>query len=345
MFAGEYSAVIKEYADMNIYGTSQYLQEDVVLELRDSDKLSIFGANILYMIVMILFVTVGYFVQKRSFHYGILITEFLLIALPAIIYAKIKGTSIKEEFRLNRIGLVDVLLIIVAFLSSYFVAVFINLIAQILISTAGNLILPDIPFAENPREYLTLLLIIAGSAGICEEILFRGILLRAYERFGMWRGIIISALFFSVLHLNIQNMAAPFFLGIVLGFVVYKTNSIFAGILGHFINNAISVTFGYVVMNMPFYKNISNLQIQEGMTTPSLIGAAVLFGAIVPFTGAIMVLCLKALNDRHPEAAASGSDAVALGLLKDIKISWPLLISLIIFVGMMALEIMFIMRG
>jgi len=53
------------------------------------------------MIVMILFVTVGYIAQQRDFHYGILITEFLLIALPAIIYVKINGASVKKELRFN----------------------------------------------------------------------------------------------------------------------------------------------------------------------------------------------------------------------------------------------------
>ncbi len=321
------------------------MREDIGLELRNSGRLSFFSANLLFMIVMVLFVTVGYVAQKWSFHYGILITEFLLIAMPAILYAKVMGASLKGEMRFNRLGFIDALLVIISFIAAYFVAVFINLIAEILISMMGSLVLPDIPFAENPGEYLILLFIIAGSAGICEEILFRGFLLRSYERLGMWPDIIITSLFFSILHLNIQNMAAPFFLGIVLGFVVFKTNSIFAGMLGHFINNAISVTFGYIIMNIPFYKNFNIEQVQEGMTTQSLIGAAVVFGIILPFAAAIMTICLKTINDRHPEAAAYGSDIRIASIIRDIRLSWPLIISLLVFIGMMTLEIMIVVSG
>jgi len=315
------------------------------LELENSGKISFFGANFLYMTIMILFVTIGYVAQNWDFHYGILITEFLLIALPTVIYVKVKGASLKTELRFNRLSLVDVLLVVVTFIAAYFVAVFINLLGEILISMLGNLIVPDIPFATDPAEYLVLLFVIAGSAGICEELLFRGFILRAYEKLGMWPNIIVTALLFSILHLNIQNILAPFFLGIVLGFVVYKTNSIFAGIIGHFINNAISVTWGYVIMSLPFYKNIDIAQVQEGMTTQSLIGAAILFGIILPFAGTIMIICLKAISDRHPETAAKRPDTGVFGMLGSIKLSWPLLVSLLIFIGMMTLEIVLIVSG
>ncbi len=315
------------------------------MELQDSGRLSIFNGNLLYMIVMILFVTVGYIAQQRDFHYGILITEFLLIALPAIIYVKINGASVKKELRFNSLSLIDAILVIVAAVAAYFAAVFINLIAEILISLMGDLIIPDIPFAKSPREYLVLLFVIAGSAGICEEILFRGFILRSYEKLGMWPDIVFTALLFSVLHLNIQNMAAPFFLGIILGFVVYKTNSIYAGMLGHFINNAVSVTWGYVIMNLPFYESMDIEQLQGGMTTQSLIGASIIFGLILPIAGTILAICLKAIKDRHPEAASPRPDESFVSTMGNIRLSWPLLVSLLIFIGMMIMEILLITNG
>lgn len=315
------------------------------MEEENKNKLSIFSANLLYMVVMVMFVTVGYIAQSRDFKYGILITEFLLIAMPTLIYTKLMGASIKKELRFNSLSLIDILLVVVTFITAYFAAVFINLLGEILISMMGNLIVPDIPFAQNTAEYVVLLFVIAVSAGICEEILFRGFILRAYEKLGMWPAIIVTALLFSILHLNIQNILAPFFLGIILGFVVYKTNSIFAGILGHFINNAISVTWGYVIMKLPFYKNINIEQVQDGMTTQSLIGATILFGIILPFVGTIMFLCLKAISDRHPEAVVIRGNEGFVAMVGRIRVSWPLLVSLFIFIGMMVLEIVLIVSG
>jgi len=314
------------------------------MESKNSDRLSFKNANLLYMVVMVLFITAGNIVQSWDFKYGILITEFLLIALPAIIYAKLRGASVRHELRFNRLGFVDALLVIITFIAAYFVSVFINLLGEIALSMMGELIVQDIPFATNPKEYMALLFIIAGSAGICEEILFRGFIMRAYEKLGMWPNIIVTALLFSILHLNIQNIIAPFFLGIILGFVVYKTNSIFAGILGHFINNAISVTLGYVIMSLPFYKNVNIEQVQDSMTTQSLIGAVILFGMALPFAGAIMVICLKAINDRHPEVTYNSSGEDFTCIMRNIRISWPLVICLLIFIGMMIMEAIVIVR-
>lgn len=315
------------------------------MEIQNTDRVSFFSANLLYLGVMVLFVSVGYAAQKWDFNYGVLITEFLLVALPTIIYVKAMGASVKKELRFNTLDFTDIILVAVAFISAYFVAVFVNLLGEILISMAGELIVPDIPFATDPAEYLSLLFIIAGSAGICEEILFRGFILKAYEGFGMWTGITVTALLFSMLHLNVQNILAPFFLGLVLGFVVYKTNSIFAGILGHFINNAISVTWGYVIMNLPFYEAMNMDQLKEGMTTESLISAAILFAFVLPFAGGILALCLKAINDRHPEAVADRTEVSFLVKLRKIRFSWPLLLSLLIFMGMMTAEIYLIING
>ena len=315
------------------------------MESQNTGRLSFFNANLLYLGVMVLFVSVGYAAQKWDFNYGILITEFLLVALPTILYAKLKGASIKKELRFNRLGLTDTLLVAVAFVSAYFVAVFVNIIGQILISMIGDIIIPDIPFATDATEYIVLLFVMAGSAGICEEILFRGFLLRAYEGFGMRKGILVTAILFSILHLNIQNLLAPFFLGLVLGFVVYKTNSIFAGILGHFINNAISVTWGYVIMNLPFYENMDVGQLKEGMATEALLGAAVLFALILPFAGAVLIICLKAINDRHPELPGISSGTGLIPAVKSIRLSWPLLLSMLIFIAMMTAEVFLIVNG
>ncbi|MGE5633016.1 MAG: lysostaphin resistance A-like protein [Caulobacteraceae bacterium] len=315
------------------------------MESQSTGRISIFNANLLYMIAMVLFVIVGSFVQAWDFNYGILITEFLLIALPTIIFVKAKGASVRRELRFNRLGIVDVALVAITFISGYYVAVFINVLGQIVLSLMGELITPQIPFAENAGDYLVLLFVIAVSAGICEEILCRGFIMRGYQSLGMWPSIVVSAVLFAILHLNVQNTLAPLFLGLLLGFVVYKTNSIFAGMLGHFINNAISVTWGYIIMSLPFYNNISPEAMQEGLLTSSLISVAFLFGIISLFAGAIMIFCLKAIYDRHPVVEAKASDVSFIDTLKNIRTSWPLFVSILIFIGMVVVEVFLIVRG
>lgn len=316
------------------------------MEERAKGGITQFGANLLYLISMVLFISVGYVTQKWSFHYGILITEFLLIALPAVIYIKTSGESIKKVLRFNRLGFVDMLLVILIFITGYFVATFFHLLWQAFLSLFGQLMVPDIPVAENWNEYIVLLLIIAGSAGLCEELLFRGLLMTAYKRLGEWPRIFFTAVLFSILHLNIQNFVAPLFLGILLGFVVSKTNSILAGMLGHFLNNAISVTVGFVITSMPFYKPMGPEEIQTGLQTAPLLGAAIFVGIFALILGTVMILCMKVLADRHNMNVEELEERQSISsVLKDVKSAWPLYAGMVVFAGMLLLQVLYIIQG
>ncbi|HNU79455.1 MAG TPA: hypothetical protein PKG58_01775, partial [Bacillota bacterium] len=56
-------------------------------------------------------------------------------------------------------------------------------------------------------------------------------------------------------------------------------------------------------------------------------------------------ICLKAIKDRHPEAASPRPDESFVSTMGNIRLSWPLLIALLIFIGMMIMEILLITNG
>lgn len=78
-------------------------------------------------------------------------------------------------------------------------------------------------------------------APICEEILFRGIIQDSVVRKrGPWGGILIASAIFGIIHMIPQQVVAGFFLGIIIGFVYYKTRSLLSAIILHAINNALA---------------------------------------------------------------------------------------------------------
>ncbi len=309
-------------------------------------NITIFGANLVYMTCLILFLFAGYYVQSLDIRFGLLITEFVLIALPVIIYILIKKGSIKNILRLNKLSFVDAALVTTIFVSGYFVAVFISLIGNIIVSLFGELIPSPVPIATNPGEYFLYIFIIAVSAGICEEILMRGLMLSAYEKVGMWKSIIFTAVLFGIMHLNVQNLFGPTFLGIVLGFVVYKTNSLYAGILGHFLNNAISVTLGYIITLLSGILPQQDVNAEAAaVTTGNLAIAAILFGFIALITGTIMFFAMKALDDRSKGRADIPADISLSRTLKTLRISWPIYVSLFFFIAMAGLQLYIVYRG
>lgn len=83
--------------------------------------------------------------------------------------------------------------------------------------------------------------------GICEEFLFRGALLSSFRRrFSPSASIVIVAILFSLMHMMLANFAFYFVLGVVLGYLVIKTNSIFVGMLAHFCSNASAVFLEFI---------------------------------------------------------------------------------------------------
>lgn len=99
----------------------------------------------------------------------------------------------------------------------------------------------DIPNPETIPYLVIYILVIAVSAGICEEALFRGAIMPTVERHGVLPALLFSAALFSLTHLSYLNLISTFSLGIMIGLVVIKTGSLFAGVLYHSLNNFIAV--------------------------------------------------------------------------------------------------------
>ena len=78
-------------------------------------------------------------------------------------------------------------------------------------------------------------------APICEEVLFRGIIQNSLVRkHGPWSGILIASAIFGLIHGVPQQVVAGFCLGIIIGFVYYRTGSLLAAMVLHAINNALA---------------------------------------------------------------------------------------------------------
>jgi len=84
--------------------------------------------------------------------------------------------------------------------------------------------------------------VIGLMAPLVEELVFRGAILRALLRWksNPWVGIIISAILFSAVHMNPVQMPHAFLIGILLGWMYYRTDSIVPGVVYHWVNNTIA---------------------------------------------------------------------------------------------------------
>ena len=90
------------------------------------------------------------------------------------------------------------------------------------------------------------LLVIALAPAVCEEMLFRGMILHSLKaRYRAVSAIAITSVLFGFYHMSLVKFVPTGLLGLVLCYVVWRTGSIYPAMLMHFLNNAYSVMVSY----------------------------------------------------------------------------------------------------
>ncbi len=151
----------------------------------------------------------------------------------------------------------------------------------IVLSELNNAVISVIPMPEVAQDifhklvgkktsYLSSLFGAVVIAAFVEEVLFRGIILTGLLAHGTQnRAIIWSAILFGLVHLNPWQFSGAFIFGLVFAWWVIQTGSLWPAILGHGLNNFLSVTvlhFGvpgfpvseglHVVVHNPWWLNV-----------------------------------------------------------------------------------------
>ena len=116
--------------------------------------------------------------------------------------------------------------------------------ADMLLTLVQFLHLPKFSSGETYRELLKMpvvgFLMLCVAAPVLEELLLRGVLLQGLLRNfpnRPWIAIGQSALIFGVMHLNPPQSVATFGLGLLMGWLYYRTRSLWLCMGVHFLNN------------------------------------------------------------------------------------------------------------
>ena len=127
-------------------------------------------------------------------------------------------------------------------------------------------------------------LVVAIFAPIFEEWLCRGMVLRGLltKMKPVW-AIVISALFFAVIHANPWQALNAFLIGLLMGYVYYKTGSLILTMIIHFVNNGTSVILSNVE-SLKDYDYWIDILGKQHYTLVFIASCAVLVACIMVFS-------------------------------------------------------------
>ena len=112
-------------------------------------------------------------------------------------------------------------------------------------------------------------------APIAEEMVFRGAVLRKLlDMFSLrqhWIPIIISALVFGAFHGNVAQLPHAVFIGLILGWMYYRTGSIVPGVVLHWVNNTVAYLLFHLMPQLNDGKLIDLFHGSERMMVMGLV--------------------------------------------------------------------------
>ncbi len=175
----------------------------------------------------------------------------LLVIVPILWYVLVNECTIKEAFSRLKLRLAH---IDMAFLWGIIAAIVIFIVIfvlEVILIRMGYQAedLSNIPDIRKLFSWPTMFFLV-GIQPIAEEFFFRGFLFDKIEKFGGGViAIVTTAFLFGLAHMSygkIFPVIMPILIGLILGYIVYRTKNLYSSIIAHVVFNITVLTIAYV---------------------------------------------------------------------------------------------------
>lgn len=230
----------------------------------------------------------------------VILNETAILATP-LAYSKIRGQNLYTQvgFR-TRVNVWQILLAIAAAIATILAfAPIADAFVQFIAWTGYDVNGLTQMEVTSAGRYVLAIFFMCILPAVVEELLYRGMLSRAFADRSVVAGVLLSGLLFAIMHGNPVQLVHQFFLGCVCALLYYMTRSIWIPVIVHFCNNFYAVTGSYILA----------VQGQEAQAMPwwgSLICVIVGLAALAAVLYGMMRVSAKLRGKEQELAAVSG---------------------------------------
>jgi membrane protease YdiL (CAAX protease family) len=220
---------------------------------------------------------------KLPFPIAVTLGEVLFILVPVLAFIQIGNFDLQATLHLNPTTPRMLLLSMAVALLAWPLAEVLGFVTDDVLKKLVGPLPQLVPTPTSGAEAISYLFVLTVVPGVCEELLNRGVMQRAFERQGLWRTVFYVAIFFALFHLALYTLLFTFMLGAVLSYVVFKTNSIYNSMVCHAVFNSVTaflIVFAYFDWIPKDVEDISWLLPFAMVATPLLIAVLYYIGRL-----------------------------------------------------------------
>ncbi len=185
----------------------------------------------------------GYILMYTGNYSVVLLTSQIILILPSIIYLVMTRTKLRDAIRFKKMGLSNTILVIVFSFLIMPIMTLINAISMLFVDNTTSEVMMNI---VEKNGLLLSLFMVALIPTIFEEFVYRGIFYNEYRKANPLKAIFLSAFLFGIIHLNFNQFAYAFAMGIIFALIIEATDSILSTMIIHFIINGNSILALYL---------------------------------------------------------------------------------------------------
>ena len=217
---------------------------------------------------------------RQEEYLSMILLQILIFLVPGLLYCKLKGSEWSATMPLRMFRPSHLLFMLSCLMVMIGGCLLISIHTGGIFGSARGFSLYETFTAASsdaPGVVLAQLLAFAALPALCEELIFRGILLSSLTSRGTIAAYLFSSFYFGMLHFDFAQLPVYLFAGLILCLVVRVTRSLPAAMLVHFCYNVFGL-FGQSVLARFYSYGGNDAIFRFLLTVLLLIGAALLCG-------------------------------------------------------------------